>query len=154
MIRTKLTLCLLGLAPLTAAAQTPSLAGSWLVSANYLGTPIYYRLNIEQTGNKLTATAHGYKFEGTVNGSAFHLFATDEQNNTDELTGTVADGTLQATDTETDADNKVHPVTLKITATFVPALAHPTPQRHEFTPTVFYRQISALNKPVLTINPG
>ena len=154
MTRTQLAFCLLALTPLSATAQTPSLAGDWLVSANYLGTPVYYRLNIEQTGDKLTATAHGYKFEGTVNGSAFHLFAKDEQNNTDELTGTVADGTLQATDTETDADNKAHPVTLKITATFVPALAHPTPQRHEFTPTVFYRQISALNKPVLTVNPG
>ena len=28
------------------------------------------------------------------------------------------------------------------------------PQRHDFTPTVFYRQFSAVNKPVLTVAPG
>jgi acetamidase/formamidase len=28
------------------------------------------------------------------------------------------------------------------------------PQRHEFTPTTFYRQFSAANKPVLTVSPG
>jgi amidase len=154
MIRIKLILCLFALAPLAAPAQTPSLAGHWLVSANYFGTPLYYRLNVEQTGDKLTATYRGYKLEGTLNGTSFHLSAKDEQNNTDELIGTITNGTLQATDTETDADNKANPVAIKITATLAPALEHPTPQRHEFTPTVYYRQISALNKPVLTINPG
>jgi amidase len=154
MIRIKLILCLFALAPLAAPAQTPSLAGRWLVSANYFGTPLYYRLNVEQTGDKLTATYRGYKLEGTLNGTSFHLSAKDEQNNTDELIGTITNGTLQATDTETDADNKANPVAIKITATLAPALEHPTPQRHEFTPTVYYRQISALNKPVLTINPG
>ncbi len=82
------------------------------------------------------------------------MSAKDEQGNTEELVGSVSDGKLQATDTETDVDNKVHPVTLKVTAMLAPALEHPAPQRHEFTPTVYYRQISALNKPVLTINPG
>jgi amidase len=154
MTRTKLTLCLLALAPFSAAAQTPSATGRWLVSTDYFGTPLYYRLTLEQTGDKLTGTYGGYKFEGTLHGDTFHLSAKDEQNNTDELTGTIANGTLQATDTETNADDKAHPVTLKITATLIPALAHPTPQRHEFTPTVFYRQVSAFNKPVLTINPG
>jgi amidase len=154
MTRTKLTLCLLASATLSAFAQTPSVAGHWLVSTDYFGTPLYYRLNLEQTGDKLTGTYRGYKFEGTINGDSFHLFAKDEQGNSDELTGTVANGTLQATDTETDVDNKAHPVILKIKATPIAPLAHPTPQRHEFTPTVFYRQISTLNKPVLTINPG
>jgi amidase len=154
MTRTQLAFCLLALAPLSAIAQTPSATGNWLVSTDYFGTPMYFRLNLQQTGDKLTGTYRGYKFAGTIHGNAFHLFAKDEQNNTDELTGTVANCALQATDTETDADNKAHPVTSKITATLAPALEHPTPQRHEFTPTIYYRQISALNKPVLTINPG
>jgi amidase len=155
MTRTKLALCLFALAPFAAAhAQTPSLAGRWLVSVNYFGTLVYYRLTIEQTGNKLTANYRGYKFAGTLNGTAFHLSAKDEQNNTDEITGTIANDAIEATDTEADADNKAHPLTVKFTATPAPALEHPTPQRHEFTPTIFYRQISALNKPVLTINPG
>ena len=154
MTRIKLSLCLLALTPLVAAAQTPSLTGNWLVSADYFGTPLYFRLNLQQTGDKLTGTYRGYKLEGTRTGDTFHLSAKDEQGNTDDLTGTIADGTLHITDVETDADDKAHPDTLKVTATLPPPLAHPTPQRHEFTPTVFYRQVSALNKPVLTINPG
>ena len=154
MTRIHLTVCLFALVPLSAPAQTPSLTGRWIVSADYLGTPLYYRLNLEQNGDKLTGTYRGYKFEGTLHGDAFHFFAKDEQNNTDEVTGTIANGTLQAADTETDADDKDHPVISKITGTLVPPVAHAAPQRHEFTPTVFYRQISAFNKPVLTINPG
>jgi acetamidase/formamidase len=154
MIRNKLPLGLIALSTLAGLGQAPSLTGSWIVSGDYFGTPLYYRLNLEQSGEKLTATYRGYKFEGILQGTAFHLFAKDEQNNSDELTGTINNGTLQATETETDASDKAHPVTVKITATLAPALAHPAPQRHEFTPTVFYRQVSALNKPVLTINPG
>jgi hypothetical protein len=117
MTRTKLALCLLALTPLAALAQTTSAAGNWLVSANYFGTPLYIRLNLQQTGDKLTGTYRGFKLEGTLHGDTFHLSATDEQGNTDELNGTIANGTLQATDTEIDADNKANPVTLKITAT-------------------------------------
>lgn len=154
MTRTKFAICLLALTTLAATAQTPSVTGRWLVSADYFGTPLYITLKLEQTGDKLTGAYRGYKLEGTLHGAAFHMFAKDEQNNTDELTGTIANGTLDATDTETAAGDKAHPDSFKITASLVSPLAHPTPQRHEFTPTVFYRQVSALNKPVLIVNPG
>ena len=36
----------------------------------------------------------------------------------------------------------------------VPARRAGTPQRHEFRPTVFHRQFSASNQPVLTVAPG
>src|SRR5437868_8935959 len=116
MTRTKLALCLIALTPVAALAQTTSATGTWLVSANYFGTPIYVRLSLQQTGDKLTGTYRGFKLEGTIHGDTFHLSATDEQGNTDELNGTVADGNLQGTDTETYADNKANPVTWKITA--------------------------------------
>ncbi len=154
MTRFRFLVCLLAFATVAVTAQTASVAGHWLVTADYFGTPVYFRLNLDQDGEKLTGTYRGYKLEGAVRGGAFRLSAKDEQGNTEELVGSVSDGKLQATDTETDVDNKVHPVTLKVTAMLAPALEHPAPQRHEFTPTVYYRQISALNKPVLTINPG
>jgi acetamidase/formamidase len=66
----------------------------------------------------------------------------------------LADGKMEGTDTETDVNDKAHPMTLKFTAILAPSLEHPQPKTHEFTPTVFYRQVSAFNKPVLTINPG
>jgi amidase len=150
----KLLPMLLGLSFLAAVAQTPSNTGRWIVSTDYFGTPLTPLLNLEQTGDKVTATGRGYKYVGTLDGTALHLIATDKEGNTDEITATLADGKMEGTDTETDANDKAHPVTLKFTAVLAPALEHPQPQTHEFTPTVFYRQVSAFNKPVLTINPG
>ena len=153
MTRLKL-LMLLNLLLLTAAAQTSSNTGRWIVSTDYLGTPLTPLLNLQQTGEKVTATGRGYKYVGTLHGTALHLTATDEQGNTDEITATLADGKMEGTDTETDANDKAHPMTLKFTAALAPALEHPQPKTHEFSPTIFYRQVSAFNKPVLTINPG
>lgn len=154
MAHIKLLPILLGLAFLSAAAQTPSNTGRWLVSTDYLGTPLTNVLNLEQTGEKVTAASRGYKFMGTLHETALHLSATDEQGDTDEITSTLADGKMEGTNTETDASDKAHPMTLKFSAILVPALEHTQPKTHEFTPTIFYRQVSAFNKPVLTINPG
>ena len=144
----------LGLSFFVAVAQTPSNTGRWIVSTDYFGTPLTPVLNVEQAGEKVTATSRGYKYVGTLRGTVLHLMATDEQGNTDEIAATLADGKMEGTDTETDVNEKAHPLTLKFTAILAPALAHAQPQTHEFMPTVFYRQVSAFNKPVLTINPG
>ncbi len=151
---TKLVVCLLVLTSLASVAQSPSVAGRWLISTERFGTPFYFRLTLEQAGDKLTGDYRGYKFEGTLSGTTFHLVAKDERENTAELTGTIANGVLEATDVEIFADDKDHPQTMKLRGAMVPALDRTSPQRHEFTPTVYYRQISALNKPVLKINPG
>ena len=154
MARFNLLPMLLGLSFLAATAQTPSVTGRWVISTDYLGTPLTPLLNLEQTGEKVTGTGRGYKYVGTLHGTALHLTAADEQGNTDEITATLADSKMQGTDTETDAHDKAHPMILKFTAVLAPALQHPQPKTHEFTPTVFYRQVSAFNKPVLTVNPG
>jgi amidase len=154
MAHIKLLPMLLGLSFLATVAQTPSNTGRWILSADYLGTPLTPLLNLEQTGDKVTATGRGYKYVGTLDGTALHLIATDKEGNTDEITATLADGKMEGTDTETDTNDKAHPITLKFTGILAPALEHPQPKTHEFTPTVFYRQVSAFNKPVLTINPG
>jgi amidase len=46
------------------------------------------------------------------------------------------------------------PLTFSFNAVPAKPAARGTPRRHEFTPTVFYRQYSPFNKPVLTVNPG
>src|SRR5437763_1250274 len=154
MARIKVLSTALGLSFFVAVAQTPSNTGRWIVSTDYFGTPLTPVLNVEQAGEKVTATSRGYKYVGTLRGTVLHLMATDEQGNTDEIAATLADGKMEGTDTETDVNEKAHPLTLKFTAILAPALAHAQPQTHEFMPTVFYRQVSAFNKPVLTINPG
>jgi acetamidase/formamidase len=53
-----------------------------------------------------------------------------------------------------NGDDPEPPATHPFTAQTVPSRPAGPAQRHEFTPTVFYRQFSAANKPVLTVAPG
>src|ERR1700721_4302667 len=101
MARIKLLPMLLGLPFLAAAAQTPSNTGRWIFSTDYLGTPLTPLLNLEQTGEKVTATSRGYKYVGSLLGTALHLMATDEQGNADEIISTLADGKREGTDKKT-----------------------------------------------------
>jgi amidase len=156
---------LLALAPPSLApAQTPksSLTGRWVVAADFFGTPRYYRLEFDQQGAerssgqeaKLTGKFGGDPLEGTLSSSAVHFLAKDEQGNTTEATATLKDGALSGTLVSVNVDEKAYPLTYSFTATLAPPRPTAPPQRHEFTPTVFYRQFSPLYKPVLTVNPG
>ena len=70
---------LLGLPFLAAAPQTPSNPGRWIVSTDYFGTPLTPLLNLEQTGEKVTATGRVYRYVGTLEGTALYLMATDKK---------------------------------------------------------------------------
>lgn len=141
------------------AAQSPDtkpdLAGKWMGTADLYGTSIYFGFNVEQQGNKLTGKFRGDAFEGATDGAdAFHLLSKDNQGDTNQVKGVLKDGTIHGDILATDNSDPAHPSTFTFTATRVPARPTAPPQRHEFTPTVFYRQFSPFNKPVLTVNPG
>jgi amidase len=153
--------CVLALCTISAqvlAYQTgdgkSGLTGRWLLTEDFFGTPSYMRLDLEQQGEKLTGKLGGRKLEGSVKGNDVHFVAKDEQGNTDEITGTVQDGRLAGSVVSTDAEDAAHPLRYQFTGMVVPARPTGPPQRHEFTPMVFYRQFSAFNKPVLTVAPG
>lgn len=135
-------------------AQTPSLSGRWIVTQDFFGTPRYGRLQLEQSGSKLTGDLNGNKLEGTVTGNAVHFIARSAQNDTMEVKGTLRGGVLSGTLVAVDPENPQHPYNFTLTARPAPPLQHRAPRRHDFTPTVFYRQFSARNKPVLTVAPG
>jgi amidase len=110
-------------------------------------------LQLEQNGSKLTGELNADKLEGSVSGSSVHFLARSKENDTFEVQGMFAEGILTATMRATDsAAHRVY--TFSLTAKPAPALKHERPMRHEFTPMVFYRQFSALNKPVLKVAPG
>ncbi len=136
------------------AGNKASLAGRWLVTADFFGTTRYGRLELTQQGEKLTGKFNGDPLEGTINGDAVHLLARDQQGDTNEITATFKEAALSGSILATNASEKEHPLTIPFTASLVPPRPSAPPQRHEFTPTVFYRQFSPFNKPVLTINPG
>jgi amidase len=126
----------------------------WTVSADFYGTPQYFRLNLNRQGNKLTGEFHGDKLEGTLTGSSIHFLSKDSQGGSSELQGTLDGGSMSGTIVMIDSDDREHPATRRFTAHLVAARPAAAPRRHEFTPTVFYRQFSGANQPVLRVSPG
>ena len=139
----------------SALAQSPELlTGHWRVTGDSHGTTFYQSLDLLQHGRKLTGQFGGDKLEGTVDGDSIHFLSRDEDNNTDEFSATLADGTLTGTLLETDAQNPAHPSRIRFTAVLTAKPARTAPVTHEFKPTTFFREFSPANKPVLTVNAG
>jgi amidase len=130
------------------------LSGRWVVSADFYGTPITFSLELNQAAEKLTGEFDGDKLEGTVTSGTLHFVAKDDRGGAETCEAKVEGRTISGTIVFTDADDPAHPATHRFTATRVPQRRGGAAQRHEFVPTVFHRQFSALNKPVLTVSPG
>ncbi len=145
-----LPLLMLGLAtPQPARSQNVSVTGRWVVSSDFYGTPITFSLELKQDGAKLTGNFDGDKLEGTILGGSIHFLAKDDQNGTEECTAKVQGDTISGSLVFANGDDPEPPITHLFTAKIVPARRAGPPQRHEFIPTIFYRQFSASNKPVL-----
>jgi amidase len=129
-------------------------SGRWIVNTDIFGSTVYYQMQLKQEGEKLSGDFGGNKLEGTLKGNSIYFLAKDEEGGTDEGKGTVRGGTITGTVVFSQLDDPNHPEIYKFTAELVPARRPGPAQRHEFTPTAFYRQFSAANKPVLTIAPG
>jgi amidase len=138
-----------------AAADAAELVGShWLVTANLHGTPLYGRLDIEQRGQKITGQFYGDKFEGSLDAGAIHFIAKDNSGGTSKVDASVKGGVLSGTVVESDAADESHSDQYSFTAIPISQEHRGAPVRHEFAPSVFYREFSASNKPVLVVNPG
>ena len=130
-------------------------SGNWIMYADLFGTTTYLRMELKQDGDKLSGTYTGDKLtKGTVSGGAIHLLATSDDGTTSDVNATIRDGVIAGSAIETDPKDMDHPMKYTFTARRAMPLQHGVPKRHEFTPTVFYRQFSPGNKPVLTIAPG
>src|SRR6266404_9353678 len=132
-----------------------AIRGRWIVSADFYGSPLYFMMELEQNGAKLSGNFDGDKLEGTITGNSIQFLAKDDQGGTEDLKGTLENGTITGTAVFVNSDDKSHPTSHQFTATIVPKRrAGAAAQRHEFVPTIFYRRFSAENKPVLTVAPG
>jgi amidase len=152
------TLIFLAMAFLTqvgkVAGASEPLASHWLVTADRHGTPIYGRLDIEVQGQKITGEYFGDKIEGSLDGSAIHFVAKDSSGGTSKIDGALKGSVLSGTVVETDTEDDSHPDRYSFTAIPIRQEHRTTPVHHEFAPSAFYREFSASNKPVLTVNPG
>jgi len=132
-----------------------ALTGRWILTGDYLGTTLNATMELEQKADKLTGNFDGDKLEGSLTGNSVHFLAKDDQGGSEDGTATVQGNTMTGTVTFVDGSNPSHPVTIPFTAKLgTPYQPSGAPKTHEFTPTVFYRQFSPFNKPVLTVNPG
>ncbi len=130
------------------------LSGRWIGTADYLGTPLNVSLELTQQADKLTGNFEGDKLEGTVTGNSLHFLAKDDLGGSEDTTTTFQGDSMSGTIIWVDGTNPSHPIKVPFTAKLATAHRPSTPKTHEFTPTVFYRQFSPMNKPVLTISPG
>src|SRR2546430_13267147 len=137
-----------------ARPATGGVSGRWVVNTDFYGSTIYFRMELKQEGEKLSGNFDGDKLEGALKGNTIYFLAKDEQGGTDEGKATLQGGAITGTVVFTHTDDPTHPETHKFTAELVPARRTGVSQHHEFVPTTFYRQFSALNKPGLTVAPG
>lgn len=123
------------------------------MTADFFGVARFFRLELAEQSNSVTGTYNSVKLSGKLAGSHLALSGKGEGGETVDLTGTVADSKISGSVTVADPHD---PSPVKFSFDAVPAnpIARTSPRRHEFTPTVFYRQYSPFNKPVLTVNAG
>lgn len=151
------SLCLLFLGVPALRAQRPSpsaIPEKWVVTEDFLGTPRYMRLELNEHAGRLTGRLNKDSLEGTLQGENLHFIAHSERNDRFDVTGVLHNGLITATMVATEAAHPETKYTFPLTAKPIQPLQHKTPVRHEFKPTVFYRDYSAMHAPVLTIAPG
>lgn len=134
-----------------ALAQT-TVAGDWLLTRDVYGNPFQQKLTLKVDGSAVSGTLGPRPISGTVNGNTIVL-TLKGQDSADEFNGTLSGNSMTGTLTHTETGDQ-NPQKSSWTAQRVPAKRAGPPQRHEFVPTIFYRQYSASNPPVLRIWPG
>lgn len=137
---------------LTVRAAEP-LSGKWLMTADFFGVPRFFRLELTEQSGSLTGTYNGVKLAGKLAASRIELSGKGEAGETVDLTGTLSDSRISGSVTVADPHDPA-PLKFSFDAVQATPITRATPRRHEFTPTVFYRQYSPFNKPVLTVNAG
>jgi acetamidase/formamidase len=135
-----------------ALAQPPSVAGRWSLTIERFGTPTYSDVVLTQDGDKVTGRMFDQIVTGVLASGTLRLQGKDPKapvSGEAKVAGDRMTGSLTVPDTFGGKPSQV-----AFTATRVPAAPPGPPKRHEFTPTKFERQFSALVAPVLTIAPG
>jgi acetamidase/formamidase len=141
-------------AGLSLAQSTDPISGEWFVTRDMFGATQYHRFTVKLDNGKVTgAFASGRKIEGTLEGNVLHFIAKDDRS-TIECTATVSGATMSGKFVETISNDPKNVLENPITATRGPAARSGPAQRHEFKPTIFYREFSGSPQPVLHIWPG
>ncbi|WHU00852.1 acetamidase/formamidase family protein [Sphingomonas sp. NIBR02145] len=139
-----------------AAAQAQErVAGRWIVTVDYFGTPTVWTLNLRQDGATITGDLTGDVLTGTVKGNEIRFLARDSVGGSEDVTARLVKGRITGEMLLVDgSEPKRIPHRLRFTAERPSEPAARPPMRHEFVPTRFYREFSPSNPPALHVNPG
>lgn len=132
----------------------PSIAGDWFATGDVYGTTVYFRLTFTQQGRHVSTRLFGQTADGELNDGHLHLVAKNTNGDITEMTAEVTGGWIKGTEVQTDASGREKPSVSRFTAQPVPKRPDAPSARHEFMPTMFYRQYSSLNPPPFRVNPG
>lgn len=135
-----------------AFAQEALSPGQWLITADFYGSRRYIPLDLSGTADTLTSKFGAITITGSIQNGHLHLAGSNPSGDTTDIDATLGANKLTGTIKQTSPRDT--PIAFSFTAEPVPPLPTAKPQRHEFTPTTFYRQFSPFNSPVLRINPG
>jgi len=126
-------------------AAQEKLAGEWLMTYEIQDVHYYHSLNLTLDGSNLGGDYNGATIAGTLSGNHVHFVATDKKGKATDFSGTLSGDTMKL---RAAGDEGIY------VARHLPQRPPGPPRRHEFTPTVFYRQFSARTEPVLRVWPG
>ncbi|MFS2111492.1 acetamidase/formamidase family protein [Sphingomonas sp. Sphisp140] len=140
--------------PVAAQAQD-QVAGRWIVTVDYFGTPTYWTLDLKQDGSQISGDLTGDVLTGTVKGSEIRFLAKDNSGGSEDVTARLVKGRITGEMMLVDGREPARiPHRLTFTAERPPQPSGAAPQRREFVPTRFYREFSPFNPPALHVNPG
>lgn len=146
-------LCLFPTFSCVAQPERKDLSGKWVVTLDFKGTILYRILDLSESQGALTGKFSGDELTGSHLGPTVKFVAKGKRSSTSvdgQATGETVKGVATFKDTEAGST----PLVIPFTAARVPPRSSAPPKHHQFTPTIFYRQFSAFNKPVLHIAPG
>jgi hypothetical protein len=129
---------------------------TYVVTLDYFGGKIFWRLSLHDSAGKLTGNLDGDVLRGSRSGNHVTFHAYDNHGGTEDFDGTLEDTRLTGTilwlqDGSPSASATRH----SVTADPVPTRARDAkPAIVEFTPTKFFRQFSSEIPPVLHLWPG
>ena len=130
-----------------------SLSGNWVVVFDMHGRAEQGLLALIQDGEKITGKFDDHAVDGTLRGNQLNL-TVHKKSGDDPIRAVVKNRGISGTILWSALDGHTKPDSYTFTA--VPVLARPTapPRRHDFKPTTYHNQFSALNAPVLHVAPG
>src|SRR5581483_5272874 len=144
----------IGFANFGRAQSADPITGEWLITRVISGGTQFQKFILKLENGKVTgAFGSGKKLEGTLQGDVLHFTAVDGYS-TIECTSTLSGGTISGKFVETLKKDPNDIRQSAITAVRRPAPRTGPPERHEFTPTAFYREFSSTTQPVLHVWPG